>query len=149
MVFDQTSFNMDDQGIPTGTVIFDLADEAVALRRRADHRLRHYAARLQLNSAVKTRSGLYPESRHQGWQLAAAVAVEIDELQHKEEVLNSRTGPENQLANGAARLNATAFYYDYEDYQAFSLTGLTSRSPPDATVSGVKLSCTGPWAWLG
>ena len=39
-----------------------------------------------------------------------------------------------------ARLNATAFYYDYKDYQAFSLTGLTPQvTNSDATVSGGEI----------
>ena len=43
-------------------------------------------------------------------------------------------------ADGAARFNATSFYYDYIDYQAFSLTGLTPQiTNSDATASGGEI----------
>lgn len=144
LVFDQTSFNMDDQGIPTGTVIFDLADEAVG--PYADVPIidyGDYAARLQLNfhSSEDTLWFVSWNRGIKGGNWTAAAAVEIDELQHKEEVLNSyELGLKTSFANGAARLNATAFYYDYEDYQAFSLTGLTPQvTNSDATVSGGEI----------
>ena len=44
-----------------------------------------------------------------------------------DEVLHAfEAGFKSTLADGAARLNASAFYYDYNDFQAFNLLGLTS-----------------------
>tara|TARA_B110001450_G_scaffold257008_1_gene290191 strand:+ start:749 stop:3112 length:2364 start_codon:yes stop_codon:yes gene_type:complete len=50
-----------------------------------------------------------------------------DDMAFDEEVLNAyETGFKRSFADGKARLNATAYYYDYQDYQAFSLEGLTT-----------------------
>ena len=139
--FEQTSFNMEDQGIPSGTVIFDLADEAVG--EFADVPVidyGDYAARLQLNLRTGEDT-LWFVSWNRGikggnWTAAASVAIE--DLRHDEETLNSyEVGVKTSFAGGAARFNATAFYYDYTDYQAFSLTGLTPQvTNSDATASG-------------
>lgn len=144
LVFTQTSFNMEDQGIPSGTVIFNLADEAVgqfATVPTIDYG--DYAARLQLNMRtgedilwfVSWNRGI------KGGNWTAAAAVTIDELQHREEVLNAyEVGVKTTFADGTARLNATAFYYDYKDYQAFSLTGLTPQvANSDASASGGEI----------
>ena len=46
----------------------------------------------------------------------------LDDLQHKEEVLYSyEIGFKRTFPEQAMRLNATGFYYDYKDYQAFGL----------------------------
>jgi iron complex outermembrane receptor protein len=142
--FEQTSFNMEDQGIPSGTVIFDLAEEAVG--EFADVPVidyGDYAARLQLNLRTGEDT-LWFVSWNRGikggnWTAAAAVAIE--DLRHDEETLNSyEVGVKTSFAGGAARFNATAFYYDYTDYQAFSLTGLTPQvTNSDATASGGEL----------
>jgi iron complex outermembrane recepter protein len=43
-----------------------------------------------------------------------------------------------ELSNGMVRLNATAFYYDYQDYQALTFAGLSQFiNNSDATVSGL------------
>ena len=48
-----------------------------------------------------------------------------DVIEHGEEVLWSyEVGGKFTLFNGTARLNTTAFYYDYNDYQVFSLIAL-------------------------
>lgn len=47
-------------------------------------------------------------------------------LPYDEEVLTSLEGGfKTTVFNGMGRLNATAFYYDYEDYQAFLFTGVS------------------------
>ena len=139
--FDQTSFNMEDQGIASGTVIFDLADQAVGQFANVpviDYG--DYAARLQLNMRPNDETLWFASWNRgiKGGNWTAAAAVTIEEIQHEEEVLNSfEVGVKTTLADGAARLNATAFFYDYEDYQAFSLTGLTPQvTNSDATASG-------------
>lgn len=144
LTFVQTSFNMEDQGIPSGTVIFDLADEAVgqwADVPEIDYG--DYAARLQLNMRTGDDTLWFASWNRgiKGGNWTAAAAVTIDELKHTEEVLNSyEIGVKTTFADGNARFNATAFYYDYEDYQAFSLTGLTPQvTNSDANASGGEL----------
>lgn len=47
------------------------------------------------------------------------------------------------LFSGAVRLNTAAFYYDYHDYQAFSLVGLTPQvSNSDAIAHGGEIELT-------
>ena len=58
-----------------------------------------------------------------------------DVIKHDEEVLWSyEVGGKFSLFNGTARLNTTAFYYDYNDYQVFSLIALQ----PDVLNSDAK-----------
>ena len=144
LALQQFSYNMEDQGIPTGTRIFDLADEAVG--QYADVPTidyGDYAARLQLNWRTGDDTLWFVGWNRgiKGGNWTAASAVVIDELQHKEEVLNSfEAGLKTSFAGGAGRFNATAFYYDYKDYQAFSLTGLTPQvTNSDATAYGGEL----------
>lgn len=60
---------------------------------------------------------------------------------YKEEILNSyELGLKSTMADGALRLNATLFYYDYEDYQALTFSGLSQFiDNSDAEVSGLDL----------
>ena len=144
LAFQQFSFNMDDQGIPSGAVIFDLEEQAVgewADVPKIDYG--DYAARLQLNwrTGEDTLWFIGWNRGIKGGNWTAAAAVTIDELRHDEEVLNSyEAGVKTSFAGGLARLSATGFYYDYEDYQAFSLTGLTPQvTNSDATAVGGEL----------
>ena len=144
LAFQQFSYNMEDQGIPSGTVIFDLDEQAVgewAGVPKIDYG--DYAVRLQLNwrSGDDTLWFIGWNRGIKGGNWTAAAAVTIDELRHDEEVLNSfEAGVKTSFAGGMARFNATAFYYDYEDYQAFSLTGLTPQvTNSDATAVGGEL----------
>ena len=140
----QFSFNMEDQGIPSGTVLFDLAAIAVgpfASVPVIDYG--DYAARLQLNWRTGEDTlwfaGWNRGIKGGNWTVAASVT--LSELKHREEILNSyEAGVKTTFADGIARFNATVFYYDYEDYQAFSLTNLTpSVTNSDATASGGEL----------
>ncbi|MEZ5498876.1 MAG: TonB-dependent receptor [Steroidobacteraceae bacterium] len=142
--FLQYSFNMEDQGIPSGSVLFDLDTQAVGpFSNLPTIDYGDYAARLQLNYHPNEDTLWFVGWNRgiKGGNWTAAAAVTIDELQHKEEVLNSiEMGFKTTFANGRARLSATAFYYDYKDYQAFSLTGLTPQvTNSDATASGGEL----------
>jgi len=64
-----------------------------------------------------------------------------DELAYKPEILTSYEGGfKSTFMEGRARLNASVFYYDYSDYQAFVFQGLTSVvRNHDATISGAEL----------
>ncbi|WP_339671033.1 TonB-dependent receptor [Dasania marina] len=83
-----------------------------------------YAARLQLNY-TSAADDLYFVSYNRGikggnWSPSRDVAVE--DFRHDEEVLHSyEIGSKLTLKDGVARLNSTVFYYDYKDYQQFSL----------------------------
>lgn len=73
------------------------------------------------------------------WTLAADVSA--DNFQHDGEILTSIEGGfKLGLANGALKLNGTAFHYIYDDYQAFALTGGTPQvTNSDAQTTGVEL----------
>ena len=49
-------------------------------------------------------------------------------MEYDTETLHAyEAGFKSSLFGGLARFNATAFYYDYDDFQAFSIVGLTTR----------------------
>lgn len=57
-----------------------------------------------------------------------------------EELLSYELGFKSTLADGDIRFNATAFYYDYENYQALTFAGLSQFiDNSDATISGADL----------
>lgn len=58
----------------------------------------------------------------------------------EEELTSYEIGFKSTLADGSLRLNATAFYYDYKDYQALTFAGLSQFiNNSDAEVKGVDL----------
>jgi len=72
----------------------------------------------------------------------------LDRLSHDEETLYSyETGVKLTLSDGKVRFNAAAFYYDYQDYQAFSVINFNqSISNNDATVTGAEFELfMSPW----
>ncbi len=101
-----------------------------------------YAARLQLN--YTTEAGLYFAAYNRGikggnW--SPGRAIQIENFRHDEEVLHSyELGTKLTLLDGLARLNATVFYYDYQDYQQFSLLDATPQVVNrDATSRGGEI----------
>ena len=127
-------FNIDDVAIP-GIDTIDYGD---------------YAARLQLNFKPVDGTLLYA-SFNRGikggnWSLDPLGAVPDENLQHGEEVLKAyELGLKTDLWDGAARLNMAAFYYDYDDYQSFSILGLTpqvANSDAEATGGEIELIAT-------
>lgn len=111
-----------------------------------------YAARIQLDWNLSDSTLLFA-SYNRGikggnWSVNADVTPE--NFRHDAETLHSYEIGVKTSFNTFARLNATAFYYDYEDYQAFSLTGLAPQvSNSDATVKGgeVELFLTPDEHW--
>ena len=82
-----------------------------------------YAARVQLDYRPNDDS-LYFVSWNRGikggnW--SPNFAVLLADFKHNEEVLNSFEVGAKLTFAGGTRLNATFFYYDYDDYQQFSL----------------------------
>jgi len=58
----------------------------------------------------------------------------------EEELTSFEIGIKSTLADGALRLNATAFYYDYKDYQALTFAGLSQFiNNSDAEVQGLDI----------
>ena len=73
------------------------------------------------------------------WTLSDTVTAE--NFQHDEEVLLSyEAGLKTQSAEGRVRFNAGAFYYDYDDYQAFAIFGGAPQvNNSDASSYGAEL----------
>ena len=91
----------------------------------ADMSYNDWAARFQLDFRPNDDTLLFASVNRgiKGGNWVVATVPDADgELRHEEEVLWSyEVGGKFTLFNGTARLNATAFYYDYSDYQVFSL----------------------------
>lgn len=68
----------------------------------------------------------------------------LDSLSHTEETLWSyEAGVKSTILDGRGRFNAAVFYYDYQDYQAFSLTNFVQNiTNNDATVTGAEFDLT-------
>ncbi|HEY5791616.1 MAG TPA: TonB-dependent receptor, partial [Gammaproteobacteria bacterium] len=68
-----------------------------------------------------------------------ADGVTNDDMPYDEEILTSyEIGLKSSFPEVSTRFNATAFYYDYEDFQALSFSGLSQFiSNSDATVYGL------------
>ncbi|MFT5482762.1 MAG: iron complex outermembrane receptor protein [Halieaceae bacterium] len=72
----------------------------------------------------------------------------IERLAHDEETLYAYEGGlKSTLSGGLLRINVAAFYYDYQDYQAFSLINFNQNiSNNDAEVTGAELEIfASPW----
>ncbi|MCG8440177.1 MAG: TonB-dependent receptor, partial [Caulobacterales bacterium] len=73
------------------------------------------------------------------WTLANDLTPE--NFQHDEEILDAyEIGVKSELLQQSLRLNATLFYYDYTDYQAFAVTGGTPQvTNSDASSTGGEI----------
>jgi iron complex outermembrane receptor protein len=73
-----------------------------------------------------------------GGNFNTAANVQLDNVKHGEEVLHSlELGAKSTFLDGKARLNATAFFYDYQNYQVFALVGGQPQvRNSDATIKG-------------
>ena len=140
--FQTLSFNMDDQGIPSGSVLFDYADEIAANPEfEGDNKIDYgdVAARVQLNYKPNDDLLLFASYNRgiKGGNWSPSPSVQIENFRHDNEVLHSYELGVKSSLGGGTRLNATAFYYNYQDYQAFALTGLQPQvTNSDATVWG-------------
>ncbi len=130
------------------TQLFDIA--AVGIDGLDKIKYEDYAARFQLNYFTESGYLLYG-SINRGikggnWSidpLGSVAAANPANLRHDEEVLWSyEVGFKGDISE-YARLNAGLFYYDYNDYQAFSLLNLTPQiANSDATAHGGELELT-------
>jgi len=107
-----------------------------------------WAARLQLNWHPMEDTLIYASFargiKGGNWSLDPLGAVAYSNLKHKNEVLyDYEVGLKSRFMNGLARLNAAAFYYDYHNYQAFSLTNLVPQvTNSDAREYGGEIELT-------
>ncbi|ODU21944.1 MAG: hypothetical protein ABS87_04340 [Sphingomonas sp. SCN 67-18] len=141
--FQTRGFNLD--GVPDGSVLFDFADAIAADPLFKDHDRIDYgdvAVRAQVNYKPSDDLLVFLSYNRgiKGGNWSPSPSVDLANFRHKNEVLNSyELGFKSTLAPGL-RLNATAFYYDYQDYQAFALTGLQPQvTNSDATVKGGEI----------
>lgn len=131
-------------GVPAGTVLFDLDQEAVgefADVPNIDYG--DYAARVQLNWQANDETLVFLSYNRgiKGGNWSPNSAVSIENFKHDEETLHAyELGVKTTFYEGKARLNATAFYYDYKDYQAFSISEFTPQvTNSDATNRGGEI----------
>lgn len=102
-----------------------------------------YAAKLQLDWRLSDDTLLFAawDRGIKGGNFAPSANVTVDRIRHGEEILNSYSlGAKTELADGRARLNSTIFYYDYQDYQAFTFSeGTPSIANAQATNVGAEV----------
>ena len=126
---------------PGPAQVFDLrTDPAFAGLDSIDYG--DWAARLELDWRVRAGTMVYG-SYNRGikggnWSIAPGGGVDPAVFRHDAETLDAfELGVKTRFAGGAAQLNAGVFYYDYQDYQAFSLTNLIPQvANSDATAQG-------------
>lgn len=133
--------------LPDGTVLFDVTD-AINGSENPAHRdvdtidYGDWAGRLQLNYQVNE-TLIYGSINRgiKGGNWSPSSAVSLDDFQHDEEVLLSyEVGVKSTVLDGSGRLNAALYYYDYEDYQAFALSGGTPQvTNSDASSQGGEI----------
>jgi len=109
-----------------------------------------YAARIQLNYTTEEETLIYA-SINRGikggnWSIDPLGSVALgspENLKHDEEVLLSyEFGVKTDLSDWV-RLNTSIYYYDYSDYQAFSLLNLTPQvTNSDANSRGGEIELT-------
>ncbi len=133
------------EGIPP-TEIFNIDNVPIAGIKDIDYG--DWAARAQLNWKVQDQMLLYAAYNRGikggNWSLDPLGAVANEGLKHRPEKLNAyEVGWKADLLHGTVRLNTAAFYYDYSDYQAFSLVGLTPQvTNSAATAHGGEIELT-------
>ncbi|MCR8923095.1 TonB-dependent receptor [Dasania sp. GY-MA-18] len=130
------------------TQLFDIA--AVPINDIDNIDYQDYAARLQLNYTTEE-GALFYGSINRGikggnWSVdpvGGVAAGDPANLKHDEEVLLSyELGVKTDLSDWA-RLNSSIYYYDYNDYQAFSLLNLTPQvTNSDASSYGGEIELT-------
>jgi iron complex outermembrane receptor protein len=76
-----------------------------------------------------------------GFNASAIAGISAATTPYRPEVLtNYEIGFKSTIFNGTTRFNASAFHYDYKNYQAYTLTGLTPTIfNTDARVKGVEV----------
>ncbi len=136
-----------NDGTPVSVETLNLANSVAAAGGNQDEvDYGDYAARLQLDYRASDTTLIFASWNRgiKGGNFAPSANVTIDRVRHDEEVLNAfELGIKTEFMDGKARLNATAFYYDYEDYQAFTFSdGTPSVSNAQAENQGAEVELT-------
>jgi len=111
----------------------------------AKHTFDNVTGKVELDFKPTDRTLLYASlnrgAKGGGWSAPTAGIIEPDSLPYRQETLtNYEAGSKSTFLDGAARLNAAVFYYDYRNYQAFFLQGLTQVvANRDARVKGGEI----------
>jgi iron complex outermembrane receptor protein len=133
------------QGIPP-TEVFNIDDVAIPDIDTIDYG--DWAGRAQLNFKPSDDALLYVAYNRGikggNWSLDPLGGVLPEALKHDPEKLNAyEVGFKTDLMGGNARLNGAVYYYDYKDYQAFSIFLLTPQvTNSDAESKGGELEFT-------
>tara|TARA_R110002110_G_scaffold406421_1_gene626563 strand:- start:413723 stop:416134 length:2412 start_codon:yes stop_codon:yes gene_type:complete len=138
-----TSFASPDDGILVPG-IFDLQSAANAAGTDTDEiDYGDWAGRLQLDWRVNDDTLAYASINRgiKGGNYAPSADTDLAKIRHDEEVLWAyELGFKTEFADGLARLNGAVYYYDYQDYQAFTFKGgVPSVANADAENIGAEL----------
>lgn len=138
-----TSFVSPGDGINMPGIV-DIAAEAAATG--SDQNVVDYgdfAGRLQLDYRSNDNTLWFVSFNRgiKGGNFAAAADISLERVRHEEEVLHAwEAGVKTEFAGGRARLNATVFNYDYQDYQAFTFfQGTPQVTNADAKNTGAEV----------
>ena len=130
IAFRATANNFTAPGTPDGTTVFELTSAIAASTNPAHDSVPtidygDWAGRLQFS--YQTENNLIYGAINRGikggnWSPSSDVS--LDNFQHSEEVLLAyELGIKSTIFDGKGRVNAAIYYYDYDDYQVFSLVG--------------------------
>ncbi len=138
-----TRFISPGDGISVPGILDLKADAAAAGTDQDTVDYGDFAGRLQLDWRLNDDTLVFASFNRgiKGGNWAPAGNATLDIIRHDEEVLTAfEAGFKTTMAGGRTRLNATVFYYDYEDYQAFTfLNGNPSVTNADATNVGGEI----------
>jgi iron complex outermembrane recepter protein len=135
-------------GVPSH-LVFDVNSLGVPGIDKIDYG--DWAGRLQVNFKPVDKQLLYLAFNRGikggNWSLdplGVIAQTSPENLKHSQEVLKAyEFGWKAEFLDGKARFNSAIYYYDYNGYQAFSLTGLTPQvSNSDAKSHGGELEFT-------
>jgi iron complex outermembrane receptor protein len=102
-----------------------------------------WAGRLQLDWRMNDSTLTYVSINRgiKGGNFAPSANVGLEKIRHDEEILLAyELGVKTDFLDGALRFNGAVFYYDYEDYQAFTFSdGTPSIANAQATNVGAEL----------
>ncbi|WP_175623998.1 TonB-dependent receptor [Pseudocolwellia agarivorans] len=132
-------------GVTDGMVLFDLQEQISAttdptLKDVDSIDFGDWAGKLQLDYKGLDDVLIYGSVNKgiKGGNWSPSAFVSLSDFQHKEETLYSyEVGLKATILDNKGRFSSSVFYYDYQDYQAFSLTGGTAQvTNSDASVFG-------------
>lgn len=126
-------------GVPT-PLVFNSSTTSLA-----NQEFENFSAKLQLNWQIDDEVLLYAgyTRGHKAGNFTAPLFIpgDLSEIPHDEEELHSfEVGVKGMFMDNRLRLNASAFYYDYKDHQAFAFVQLVQQlTNLDATVYGGEI----------